>query len=206
MDKTHFIGFSFEFSGFYYTSNFLRILRILLHLKQLSYDTNPHKGLEKSPFSRNLVTAERKRREQDGVMWTKDNKRSDAHYIAWINLIQSNTSDAHYIAWINRIQSNTTHCAHVGAEKLHWCLIRSSDRPRPLWGLFLWRFEKTEGRGIHESTPQPRGKNTVKRNSERRIPRMSSENQRVFTGANLVVIQTGSWTGVCKVSRLCHWY
>jgi len=21
-----------------------------------------------------------------------------------------------------------------------------------------------------------------------------------------LVIHTGSWTGVCKVSRLCHWY
>jgi len=37
--------------------------------------------------------------------------------------------------------------------------------------------------GIHKSTPQPRGK----RNSKRRIPRMSSENRRLFTGANLVL-------------------
>jgi len=22
----------------------------------------------------------------------------------------------------------------------------------------------------------------------------------------LIVIHTGSWTGICKVSRLCHWY
>jgi len=35
--------------------------------------------------------------------------------------------------------------------------------------------------------PLPRGKNTVKRNSERRIPRKSSENRRLFTRANLVV-------------------
>ena len=35
--------------------------------------------------------------------------------------------------------------------------------------------------------PLPRGKNTVKRNSETRIPRKSSENRRLFTRANLVV-------------------
>jgi len=40
---------------------------------------------------------------------------------------------------------------------------------------------------FHESTPQPRGKNTVKRNSERRIPRKSSENRRLFPGAILVL-------------------
>jgi len=85
--------FSSEFSGFYHTSNFLRILRILLHLRQLSYKTNQHKRLENSPFSRNLVTTKRKRRRQGGVLWTEDHKRSDANYIAWINLIQSNTTD-----------------------------------------------------------------------------------------------------------------
>jgi len=40
------LDFSFEFSGFYYTSNFLRVLRIVLHFKQLSYkplDTNDRK-------------------------------------------------------------------------------------------------------------------------------------------------------------------
>jgi len=35
--------------------------------------------------------ADRKRRGQGGVMWTKDHKRSDANHIAWINLNQSNT-------------------------------------------------------------------------------------------------------------------
>jgi len=35
--------------------------------------------------------------------------------------------------------------------------------------------------------PLPRAKNTVKWNSERRIPRKSSENQRLSTRANLVV-------------------
>ena len=60
------------FSAFYYTSNFLRILRILLHLKQLSHKTNQYERSENLPFSRNLVTADRKRRGQGGVMWTKD--------------------------------------------------------------------------------------------------------------------------------------
>ena len=27
-----------------------------------------------------------------------------------------------------------------------------------------------------------------------------------FFERNFVVIHTGSWTGICKVSRLCHWY
>jgi len=40
---------------------------------------------------------------------------------------------------------------------------------------------------LHESTPQSRGRNTVKRNLERRIPRKSSENLRLFPGANLIV-------------------
>jgi len=84
--------FSFEFSGFFYTSNFLRILRILLHLKQFSYKTTPDKRLENSPFSRNLVAAERKRRGQGGVIWTEYHTRSDANHIDWINLIQSNTT------------------------------------------------------------------------------------------------------------------
>jgi len=66
------VKFSSIFSAFYYTSNFLRILRILLHLKQLSHKTNQHKRSENLPFSRNLVTADRKRRGQGGVMWTKD--------------------------------------------------------------------------------------------------------------------------------------
>jgi hypothetical protein len=85
-------NFSCDFSDFYYTSNFLRILRILLHLKQLSCKTNHHERTENLPFSRNLVTAERKRRAQGGAMWTEDNKKSDANHMAWINLIQSNTA------------------------------------------------------------------------------------------------------------------
>ena len=41
---------------------------------------------------------------------------------------------------------------------------------------------------IHESTPQPRGKNTVKRNSKRDSSRKSSKFRRLFTpvaGLNL---------------------
>jgi len=59
-----------------------------------------------------------------------------------------------------------------------------------LFGGFSFRGLKKLKGGFHESTPQPRGKNTVKRNSERRIPRMSSENWRLFTGANSVVRPT----------------
>ena len=93
-EKSRFLRlrFSCDFSDFYYTSNFLRILRILLHLKQLSCRTNHHKRSENLPFSRNLVSAERKRRGQSGVMWTKYHKIWNANYIGWINLIQINTT------------------------------------------------------------------------------------------------------------------
>jgi len=120
MDKTNFMGFSFEFSGFYYTSNFLRILRILLHLKQLSHKTNQHKRSENLPFSRNLVTADRKRQGQGGVMWTKDHKRLDANHIAWINLIQS----------------NTTHCATLGLIRVQKSHIDASSAQVTAPGLF----------------------------------------------------------------------
>jgi len=111
---------SFEFSGFYYTSNFLRILRILLHLKQLSYKTNHNKRSENLPFSRNLDTAERKRRRQGGVMWTEDHKRSDANRIAWINLIQN----------------NTTHCAKLGVMRSQNFCINASSAQVTAPGLF----------------------------------------------------------------------
>ena len=90
---------SFEFSGFYYTSNIFFI------------KTNQHKRLENLLFSRNLVLAERKRRGQGGVMWTKDHTRSDANYIAWINLIQS----------------NTTHCAELGLMRAQKSYIDASS-------------------------------------------------------------------------------
>ena len=67
-------------------------------------------------------------------------------------------SDANHIACINLIQSKTTHCAKLMLMKVQESYIDTS-----------------------------RGKNTVKRNSKRRIPRMSSENRRLFTGVNLVV-------------------
>jgi len=59
--------------------------------------------------------------------------------------------------------------------------------PKASLGAFPFAVWKNWRGGIHESTPQPRGKNTVKRNSKRRIPRMSLENRRLFTTANLVV-------------------
>jgi len=111
--------FSFKFSGLY-TSKFLQILRISLHLKQLSDKTNQHKRLENSPFSRNLVTTERKRRGQNGVMWTEDHKRSDANHIAWIN----------------QIQSNTTHCAKLGLMKAQESYIETFTAQSTTPGLF----------------------------------------------------------------------
>ena len=154
MDTTHSIGFSFELSGFYYTSNFPRILRILLHLKQVSYKTTPHKRSENLPFSRNLVEAERKRRGQGGVMWTEYHKRSDANHIGWIN----------------PIQSNTTHRAKLGLIGVQKVTLIPSPLKWPAQtslGAFPFTVWKNWGWGIHESTPQPRGKNTVKRNSKR---------------------------------------
>jgi len=120
MDKTHFIGFSFEFSGFYYTSNFLRILRIWLPLKQLSYKTTPHKRSENLPFSKNLVRAERKRRGQGGVMWTEKHTWSDANHISWINLIQD----------------NTTHCAKLGLMRVQESYIDTFTAQVAAPGLF----------------------------------------------------------------------
>jgi len=128
-------SFSFEFSGFHHTSKFLRILRILLHLKQLSYKTNQRKRLENLPFSRNLVRAERKRRGQGGILWTENHKRSDANHIAWINLIQS----------------NTTHCAKfkLGLMKAQESYIDTSTAqstaPGLFGGFFFRCFKKLKG-------------------------------------------------------------
>ena len=58
--------------------------------------------------------------------------------------------------------------------------------PFTVWTNWRW--------GIHESTPQPRGKNTVKRNSKRESSRRSSKNQRLFLGVNLVL----RLASVCK--------
>jgi len=111
--------FSFEFSGFYYTSNFLRILRISIHFKQLSYKTTLHKRSKNSPFSRNLVIAERKRRGQGSVMWTEHHKRSDANHIAWINLIQSKTTNCAKMGFMTAQRSYTDTCfAQVTAPGL----------------------------------------------------------------------------------------
>jgi len=107
-------------------------------------------------------------------MWTEDYKRLDANHIGWINLIQS----------------NSTHCAKLGLMKAQESYIDTftAESTAPgLFGGFSFRCLKNRRGGILDSSPQPRGKNTVKRNSKRRILRMSSENQRLFIGANLVV-------------------
>ena len=117
MDKTHVIG---HFSqGFYYTSNFFRILRILLHFKHLSYKTTQHKRSENSPFSRNLVVVESKRRGQGGVMRTEHHKISDANHIVWINLIQRKTKNCAKMGFMAAQRSYTYTCfAQVTATGL----------------------------------------------------------------------------------------
>ena len=107
-------------------------------------------------------------------MWTEDHKRSDTNYIAWINLIQS----------------NPTHCAKLGlmrAQESYTDTSTAQVTATGLFGGFSFPGIKKLKAAIHESTPQPRGKNTLKRNSDRLIPRKSSENQRLFTGVNLVL-------------------
>ena len=131
-----------DFMGF-----FLRILRILLHLKfpsnskdltTFSYKTTPHKRSENSPSSRNLVTAERKRRGQGGVMWTESHKWSDANHVGWINLIQD----------------NTTHCAKLGlmrAQEIYIDTTTAQVTAPDLFGGFSFRVWKNWRGRIHES-------------------------------------------------------
>ena len=74
--------------------------------------------------------------------------------------------------------------------------------PHPLKRLLFGGFsvcglKKLQG-GIYDSTP----KNTVKRNSERRIPRKSSENHKLFTGANLVL--RTAWHYLQRFGNLVH--
>jgi len=148
-------NFSSIFSAFYDTSNFLRILRILLHLKQLSHKTNQHKRSENLLFSKNLVTAERKRRGQGGVMWTKAHSRSDANHKGsiWFRVRQRIA-----LSW--------------GSLRCRKVTLMPHPRPRPLWGLFLSRFGKTERGGIHESTAQRKEHSKTeygKKNSEKKF-------------------------------------
>ena len=144
-------------------------------------------------------------RGQGGVMWTEDHKRWDVNHIAWINLIQS----------------NTTHCAKFWLMRAQ----KFTSMPHPLvWpppaslGAFCSVVWKKRRGGIHESTPQPRGKNTVKLYSERRIPRKSLENWRLFIAANLVVqpawlkecvvyhtLTKNCMCGTLEFSKIAHW-
>jgi len=94
-------------------------LRILLHFKQFSYNTTQHERSENSPYSRDLVIAERKRRGQGGVMCTEHHKRSDANHIAWINLIQSKTTNCAKMGFMTAQRSYTdTWTAQVTAPGL----------------------------------------------------------------------------------------
>ena len=73
-------------------------------------------------------------------MWTEDNQKSDANHIFGINLIQSNSA----------------HCAKLGLVRVQNSYIDAASAQvfarRPLWGLFLSRFEKTEGGAEHSKT------------------------------------------------------
>ena len=151
--------FLWKFPNFYYTSNFLRILIFLLHLKQLSCKTNHYERSENLPFSRNLVRAERKRIAQGGAMWTEDNKKSDASHMAWINLIQSNTA----------------HCAK-------WGLVRAMQSTRVTCGLFCrwdshirgWEPQETLWRAQGKKMQECMGRNTLLARSEEHTSELQS--------------------------------
>jgi len=100
-------------------------------------------------------------------------------------------SDANHIGWINLIQSNTTHCAKLGLMRMQESYIDTFTAQVAAPGLFggfsFHGLKKLKVGGIHETTPQLRVKNTVKQNSKRESSRKSSNNQRLFPGANLVL-------------------
>ena len=79
---------------------------------------------------------------------------------------------------MNLIQNNTTHCAKLGLRRVQksYIVASSAQVTAPgLFGGFSFRGLKKLKGGIHESTPHPRGKNTVKRNSKIESSRKSSE-------------------------------
>ena len=87
---------------------------------------------------------------------------------------------------INLIQRKTTHYDKLGLMGVQKSYIDASSAQVTAQGLFggfsFCYLEELKGGGF--MNPLPRGKNTVIRNSEKRIPRKSSENQKKFTGAN----------------------
>ena len=179
--------FSFEFSGFYYTSNFLRILRILLHLKQLSHKTKQHKRSENLPFSRNLVIADRKRRGQGGVMWTVHHKRSDANHIAWINLIQSKTTNCAKMGFMTVQRSYTDTCTAQGTTP-------------SLFGGFSFRgLKKPKGGNswIHSTAQRKEHSKTEfgKKNFENEFGESETFYQSKFSPATGVIISFRSFLG-----------
>jgi len=63
-------------------------------------------------------------------------------------------------------------------RNIRWLKIAVGDvwiRKEPF--KYVWHNLVSKDCRIHESTPQPQGMNTVKRNSERRIPRKRCENR-----------------------------
>ena len=144
----------------------IRVRLVLVNLNpindtyiQPSYKTTQLKRSENSPFSRNLVLAQRKRRGQGGVLWTQDHKRSDANYKAWIN----------------PIQSNTTHCAKLGLIRVQESYIDTFTTqvtaPRLFGGFSFRGLKKLKGGGFMNPLHSPRKEHSKtefgKKNSEK---------------------------------------
>jgi len=121
MDTTLFIGF------------FLRILRILLHLKFPSNSqdfTIPHTAFlenHSTPTIGKLALFEKSCRSG------KEEART-----GWSNVgrVPQKRSDANYIGWINLIQSNTTHCAKLGLMRVQESYIDTFTAQLAAPGLF----------------------------------------------------------------------
>ena len=84
----------------------------------------------------------------------------------------------------------TLPCAKLGLMRVQESYIDTFTSQVAAPGLFegfsFHSLKKLKVGGVDSwSTPQPRGKNTVKRNSKRESSRKSSKNRRLFPGANL---------------------
>jgi len=170
------------FSVFYYTSIFLRILRILLHFKHLSHKTNQDKRSENLLFSRNLVTADRKRRGQGGLMWTKDHKRSDANHIESI--------------WFRVRQRIALSWGSWGCRKVTLMPHPLKWPPQASLGAFPFAVWKNWREGIHESTAQRKEHSKMefgKKNSEKKFGESETFCRSKFSRATGVLPRT-QWT------------
>jgi len=155
---------SFKFSGFYYTSNSFLI------------KTNQHKRSENLPFSGNLVIADRKRRGQGGVMWTKDHWRSDANHTGSI--------------WFRVRQRITLSWGSWGCRKVALMPHPLKWPPQASLGAFpfaVWKNWKGE---IHESTAQRKEYSKMefeKKNSEKKFGESETFCRSKFSRATCVI-------------------